>query len=221
LYNPNGLAPAKLLDTKLTKIISGSAGWSLQVPVGWNAVVGADGATATIPSGHGETFRLSVEANPQNLSVVAWYLAKHPEVKESQILQYRSKRGYQGIIGADLLTTYIPWGDHVFVFAYDLDDQPFINYRTTYAMSLNSLELKGLPQISAPVVGAPLPFEPAATTTGVIAQPVPIDVFPAPATTTDSGSTPPAATASSTDATQVPSAPTPVPETLPPPPPTP
>lgn len=174
LYNPNGLAPATLLDAKVVKNVSGSVGWNMQIPTSWTFVENSDGSSATISSGHGEKFVVTIADNAKKQPIVDWYLAAHPQVTASQVLQYRSKRGYLGIIGADLLTTYIPWGDKVFVFTYDLGGQTFINFRTTYSMMLNSLMLQGVPQIAPPVAGAPLPFEPAATSTGVIAQPVPL-----------------------------------------------
>ena len=174
VYNPNGLAPATLLDAKLVKSVSGSIGWTMLVPTPWTVTDNVDGSVATFASGHGEKFKVTIEDNAKKVPIVDWYIATHPQVTASQILQYRSKRGYLGIIGADLLTTYIPWGDKVFVFTYDLNGQTFINFRTIYSMMLNSLVLQGVPQIAPPVAGAPLPFEPAATSTGVIAQPVPL-----------------------------------------------
>ncbi len=175
LYNPNGRAPAKLLDAGLVVLKSGSIGWTLQMPSLWTFKYDvADGSRATIETGHGEMIKISIEDNPDQLGVVDWYLAQHPNVTRDQALQYRSKRGYQGVIGADLLTTYLPWGNKIVTCTYDIDGQPFINYRTTYSMMLNSLELKGMPQLLAPRAGAVLPFEPAATTTGIIAQPVPV-----------------------------------------------
>ncbi|MFH1704950.1 MAG: hypothetical protein ABH861_03160, partial [Patescibacteria group bacterium] len=69
----------------------------------------------------------------------------------------------------------IPWGDKVFVLTYDLNGEPFINYRTTYAMILNSLVLSGLPQVAPPTAGSSLPFEPSATTSGVVSEPVPVE----------------------------------------------
>lgn len=184
LYNPNGRAPSRLIDSGKLKVIEGSIGWSLYAFNPWTVTLGAtDGSTATIATGQGETFKLSVEDNPDKLTVVNWYLAKHPTVKAEQLLQYRSKKGYEGIISPDTLSTYIPWGTKIFVFTYDLDGQPFINYRTTYYMTLNSLILKGVPQEVLPTAGSPittpavaLPFEPSATSTGVVAQPLPVVV---------------------------------------------
>jgi len=178
LYNPNGQAPSKLLDAKLVQIIENPVGWSMQIPINWEIKVSTDGLTAVFNSKHGETFKMSIEDNEKNLPALDWYLAKHPDVKSQQVMQYRSKQGYEGIIGADVLSTYIPWGGKVFVFTYDLGDQPFINYRTTYSMMLNSLILKGLPQIIVGTQTGTLPFEPAATTPGVVTQPQPVDIFP-------------------------------------------
>lgn len=175
LYNPNGRAPSTLLDSKAVKVISASIGWTMQMPTPWTLnLTTADGSQAQIVTGHGESFDIAVVDNPTHQDVLAWYLAQHPDIQASQVLQFRSKRGYQGIISADLLTTYIPWGSQIFSFTYNLDDQPFINFRTTYSMMLNSLTLSGLPQVSSTTNAAPLPFEPAATTTGEIAQPVPV-----------------------------------------------
>lgn len=177
LYNPGGLAPGKLLEAKLVKEVKGSIGWTMSIPNAWSLkLTNPDGSKATIETGKAESFTVSIEQNPNNQSIVDWYVATHPNVQASQLLQYRSKKGYTGIIGADLLTTYIPWGDRIFVFTYELKDQPFINYRTLYSMMLNSLMLTGLPQDVVPVAGATLPFEPGATSTGVISQPE--SIFP-------------------------------------------
>jgi len=190
LYNPNGQAPARLLDAGLVKEVKGSVGWVMQVPSAWTMRLDkTDGTAATLDSGHGETFILTIQDNPDRSSIIDWYLEKNPEVQRNEILVYRSKQGYEGIIGKDLLTTYIPWEDKVFVFKYDIDGQQFINYRTTYSMMLNSLMLQGMPQVAPPTAGTPLPFEPAATTTGVVNQPQAVDVFPSPGEQTAGGGT--------------------------------
>lgn len=178
LYNPNGRAPARLVDAGLLKPFSSGAGWSILLPNPWNVALDAqDGSKATITTGHGELLRIAIEANPQRQPILAWYKASHPEATDAQILKYRSKRGYEGIIGADQLTTYLPWGDKVFVLTYDFGGQPFKNFSTALAMVLNSLELGGMSSVSAPT-SAPLPFEPASSTPGVIAQPETVSGVP-------------------------------------------
>ncbi|MEO5928076.1 MAG: fibronectin type III domain-containing protein [Patescibacteria group bacterium] len=178
LYNPAGSAPAKLLDLALIKTVEAPIGWVLGVPSGWAVTMDkTDGSKTTVDSKHGETFVVTVEDNTSQKPVLEWYLATHPDVTAAQVLQYRSKGGYTGIIGADLLSTYIPWGNKIFVFTYNLNGQTFINYRTTYSMMLNSLMLSGLPQVQAAST-EPLPFEPSATTSGLVAQPVPVEAAP-------------------------------------------
>lgn len=175
LYNPSGPAPVRLLDSNLVRIETAPIGWALSIPASWSMKLdAANGSRATIDTKHGELFRVAVESNPARKPMLDWYLEKHPGDDPSMVMQYRSKTGYSGIIGSDLLTTYIPWGDRVFVLTYDLDGQSFINFRTTYAMILNSLMLSGVPQVTE-VVTEPLPFEPSATTSGVITQPIPVE----------------------------------------------
>lgn len=175
LYNPDATPPSNLLAAGLVKEYAGTVGWKMQIPASWSVTQDApDGSRMTIATGHDEVFHFSLEANPDHLSVLDWYLKQHPEVSRDQVLAYKTKRGYEGVLGVDLLTTYLPWGDKVVVFGYDLAGQTFINFRTTYAMMLNSLQLNGLQTTKPAPSQTALPFEPAATTTGVIAQPVPV-----------------------------------------------
>jgi len=175
LYSPYGRAPAKLAGSGSVKTVEGNIGWSMSVPKDSDmAVQDQDGAVAVIKTGHGEMFTVNVEDNPNKLPVVDWFLSKNPDAEKDRIMVFKSKGGYEGIIGPDLLTTYVPWGDMVFVFRYDMNGQPFINYRTVYSMMLNSLALKGLPQKLVPAGTGLLPFEPAATETGAVTAPVPL-----------------------------------------------
>ena len=187
LYNPGGRAPGKLLDAKLVTESRSDVGWSMYVPVSWTMTIGTNGLSAVIATGHAESFSVAIEDNIQALSIIDWYKQKNPTVPENQIYEYVTKKGYKGITGPDLLTTYIPWGSKVFVFTYLLNGQPFINYRTTYAMMMNSLLLNGLPQVSASVMAqTALPFEPSANATGTVNEPVLIAPFPEPSPTATS-----------------------------------
>lgn len=189
LYNPAGKAPGRLVDSALIKAYPSQIGWVLSVPTSWSLRFDVvDGSRATIDSGHGETFAVAIEENPDKKPILDWYKERYPDVNLSQVLQYRSKGGYVGIIGTDLLTTYVPWGDRIFTFTYALNGQPFINYRTTYSMILNSLMLSGLPQITPTPPGTPLPFEPSPTTTGVTVPPIPVQPLGGAASSTEASS---------------------------------
>ncbi|MBU1349072.1 hypothetical protein KJ781_03315 [Patescibacteria group bacterium] len=185
LYNPSQDAPVRLLDSALVKIVTAPVGWVMSIPTEWEVAMDpVDGTKATVDTRHGETFLISIESNPAKKPILQWYLDTHPGVNPSQVMAYRSKGGYEGIIGVDQLTTYVPWGNRVFVFTYDIDGQSFINYRTTYYMMMNSLILSGM-AVDALPTGEVLPFEPSATTSGVVAQPVPVST-----TTEETGTTP-------------------------------
>lgn len=154
LYSPSGKAPGKLLESGLVKEFQSPVGWNIYVPTSWQVRLEENGRVGTILTGHGEIFRVSLEDNPSGQPIMDWYLAKNPGVLSSQVQAIQTKSGFDGIEGADQLTTYIPWGDRVFIIRYDLDDQPFVNFRTTYEMMKNSLALTlaptGLSPIAAP-----------------------------------------------------------------------
>ncbi|MFH1078376.1 MAG: fibronectin type III domain-containing protein, partial [Patescibacteria group bacterium] len=191
LYNPSQDAPVRLLDSALVKVVTAPVGWVMSIPTPWSVTMDpADGTKATIDTHHGETFLISIESNPQKKEILQWYLDTHPGVNPTQVMAYRSKGGYEGIIGVDQLTTYVPWGNRVFVFTYDIDGQSFINYRTTYYMMMNSLVLSGMAVDSALTTGEALPFEPSATASGVVTQPVPVIATTTETTTGSGGTTP-------------------------------
>ena len=157
LYNPAAKAPVRLLDSGIVKSFSASAGWSVYIPVRLTGTLDVpDGARATIPTGHGETFVITVEDNPNNLPLLDWYLAKNPGIVSSAVRSFTTKGGLEGIFGVDRLDAYFAWGTKIFSLRYLLNDQPFINFRTTFEMMLNSLKLSGAPIISsAPQIGGP------------------------------------------------------------------
>lgn len=179
LYNPAGKQGVTLLQSGLVKVFESAVGWRVLAPTTWQAATADGGLKGTITTGHGETFSMSVEDNPENQSLLDWYLSKNPGVLSSQVSAIRTKSGYEGLEGADQLTAYFAWGNKVFIFRYDLDDQPFVNFRTTFEMMKNSLSLTAAPNVPA----APAPSSPPATTTTTFA-PVSSSETPAEATTT-------------------------------------
>lgn len=158
LYNPAAKAPVRLLDSGLVKVFAAPAGWSLLIPIPWVAALDLpDGSQATINTASGETFSIRLETNPQNLPLMDWYLSKNPGVLSSAVRSFTTKGGLSGIFGTDRLDAYFVWGDRVFSLRYAVNAQPFINYRTTFEMMLNSLKLVGAPIVTAPVetIGGP------------------------------------------------------------------
>lgn len=151
LYNPAAKSPVRLLDSGLVKPFAGPAGWSLLVPADWTTGLNVpDGSQATIATGRGETVSLRIEDNSTVASLSDWYLARTPGESASSVRAFLTKNGIQGVAVSDRLEALFAWGGKVFRVKYDIDGQPFINYRTTFEMMLNSLKLVGVPTLAAP-----------------------------------------------------------------------
>ena len=206
LYDPTKINPAKLILSSLVKDVSSPLGWSFYIPTAWNGVLNTpDGSQATIDSGHGETFTVSVQDNPNSLSLADWYLAKHPDVQAAALRSFVTKGGLEGLLSPDRLEALFKWDGKVFLLDYVIDGQPFIYFRTTFEVMLNSLKLVGVPVLELPgspaTIGGPgallgAPVTSTATelppTGAVISAGVPTSTEVAPPVETTS--TPPSAT---------------------------
>ncbi|MCR4256644.1 MAG: fibronectin type III domain-containing protein [Candidatus Uhrbacteria bacterium] len=162
LYNPAAAAPVRLLDSGLVVPFVSPAGWSLYVPRGWTATLDEnDGSRATIRTGQGEVFRVTIADNPNELSLTDWYIAGHPGIAPSQLRAILTKGGLEGLLGPDRLDAHFAWDGKILILTYDLASRPFIQFRTTYEMLLNSLRLSGVPVLSeseAPALDGPGEF---------------------------------------------------------------
>ncbi|MCC6564104.1 fibronectin type III domain-containing protein [Candidatus Uhrbacteria bacterium] len=162
LYNPAAKAPVRLLDSGLVTAFVSPAGWSLFIPKGWTSTLdSADGSRATVRTGQGETFRISIQDNPNGASLADWYVAGHAGASASQLREILTKGGLTGLLGPERTDAQFAWDGKVFVLQYDLGTRPFINFRTSYEMMLNSLRLSGVPVVSeeaAPSLDGPGEF---------------------------------------------------------------
>lgn len=162
LYNPAAKAPVRLLDSGLVTAFVSQAGWSIYVPRGWTSTLDtSDGSRATIRTGQGETFRISIQDNPNNATLSDWYIAGHAGASASQLREFQTKGGLNGLLGPERTDALFAWEGKVFVIQYDLGTRPFINFRTSYEMILNSLRLSGVPVVSesaAPALDGPGEF---------------------------------------------------------------
>lgn len=162
LYNPAAKAPVRLLDSGLVTAFVSPAGWSLFIPKDWTATLdAADGSRATIRTGQGETFRISIEDNPNSATLSDWYVARHAGASASLLREFQTKGGLTGLLGPERTDAQFAWDGKVFILQYDLGTKTFINFRTTYEMMLNSLRLSGVPVLSeaaAPALEGPGEF---------------------------------------------------------------
>lgn len=197
LYNPAAKSPVRLLDSGLVKLFSAPVGWSLLVPMNWTAGLDIpDGSQASMTSGRGEVVTLRIEDNPTGASLADWYSARTPGESASSVRAFLTKSGLQGISAGDRLETAFAWGNKVFTVKYGTGGQPFINYRTTFEMMLNSLKLVGVPTVSVSTDASSGPGSLTGTTTSTpSAPPVPSGIvssstmpvlFPVDATSTTS-----------------------------------
>jgi len=151
-----------LLDSGLVTAFVSPAGWSLFIPKGWTSTLdSSDGSRATVRTGQGETFRISIQDNPNGASLADWYVAGHAGASASQLREILTKGGLTGLLGPERTDAQFAWDGKVFVLQYDLGTRPFINFRTSYEMMLNSLRLSGVPVVSeeaAPSLDGPGEF---------------------------------------------------------------
>ncbi|MEK7473661.1 MAG: fibronectin type III domain-containing protein [Patescibacteria group bacterium] len=151
LYNPAAAAPVRLLDSGLVVPFVSPAGWSMYVPKSWTATPDEnDGSRATIRTGQGEVFRVSIEDNPGEQSLADWYATRHAGVVSSQLRDILTKGGLVGLLGPDRLDAHFAWDGKILALTYDNAEKPFINFRTTYEMLMNSLRLSGVPPTPSP-----------------------------------------------------------------------
>lgn len=149
LYNPAVKAPSRLVDSGLVAVLSAPAGWSMFVPKRWTTGLDVpDGSHATIASGQGESLIVQIVDNPEQKTLLDWYLAQNPGVTSSDVRSFTTKGGLAGIFSQDRLTAYFAWESKILSIQYNLNGQKFVNYRTVFEMMLNSLTLNGAPVVS-------------------------------------------------------------------------
>lgn len=147
LYNPAARAPGRLLDSGLVRLVTSPIGWSIYVPRAWTERPDpTNPSKTTVDTTHGETFSLFLEQNTAGKTLRDWYAEMRPSATGT-LRDVTTKGGLQGLVGADQLEVFFAWQDKVFVIRYELNGQNFINFRTTYEMMLNSLQLSGAPVV--------------------------------------------------------------------------
>lgn len=175
LYNPAASAPGKLLESGLVRSLSSPSGWAMYIPTGWTSTPDeADASRLTLQSGRGERFAVSVESNPSKQELGPWVAARVNQPVDS-LGEFTTKGGLRGVYSADRMQAWLVWGNAVFHITYDLQSQPFLNFRTTLEMMLNSLSLNGaaiLPTTLTPANSGPGSLlAPASTTQATVPVP--------------------------------------------------
>ncbi len=216
LYNPATTAPGKLLESGLVRSQSSPSGWVMYVPTTWTSTPDeSDTSRLTLQSGRGERFAVSVESNPSNQELGPWVAARVNQPVES-LGEFTTKGGLRGVYSTDRMQAWLAWGNAVFHITYDLQSQPFLNFRTTLEMMLNSLSLNGaaiLPTTLTPANSGPGSLlAPASSTPATTPAPEAVATSTTPAigvpdtnTSTTAASVPPTSSSSTPSAPSTPS----------------
>lgn len=158
LYNPAATAPGKLIESGLVRSLSASSGWVMYVPANWTSALDpADANRMVLQTGRGEQIVASVETNTSRQELAPWVAARINQPVET-LGEFTTKGGLRGVYSPDRMQAWLAWGDAVFRLTYDLQAQPFVNFRTTLEMMLNSLSLNGaaiLPTTLTPANSGP------------------------------------------------------------------
>jgi len=143
LYNPAGFRPTKLVEAGLVKDYLAVTGtFQLLYPSAW--IVGqtskSEGADFVDPV-NGDAFAVAIQDNPNNQALLDWYMSRNPGASSSEIQQFTTKSGLEGIrvpAGPGNLTAYIDLGGGaIYKLGYAAGPQGVI-YASTFTMFLNS-----------------------------------------------------------------------------------
>ncbi len=135
LYNPAG---KNQLLTKNSNVISVKwNGWSMLIPKSWTLTADKnDPATASIQTGSQTQIRLQARVNVAHQTLTNWIGSS-----SSGMRSYTTKSGFHAMESSDGLTTYVSASDTILIVTYDLNGDPSYEYRTTYAMIINALQI--------------------------------------------------------------------------------
>lgn len=100
LYNPAGLAPARLLDTGLVyEYENPRDGWTISVPRQWAiAAQGSDQRTLVVTTAEGrEVLAVFLEEHPSDLTLEVWANQRPDGVALAPLTSFTSKRGAEGV----------------------------------------------------------------------------------------------------------------------------
>jgi hypothetical protein len=142
LYNPAGFKPTRLADAGLVETFISTVGkFEMLYPSKWVKTERA-GGEAVFTNPEEEPVAVSIEENPNDQSVLDWYLSQNPNVSPLQVQPFFTKSGLEGVRSPDGLTAYIAGGRNIFVLAYATGLKESATFRSTFTMMVNSFMLK-------------------------------------------------------------------------------
>lgn len=108
--------------------------WFLLLPKAWK--VSAQESSMMISTLSGNTFTITSMPNAQHLAISLWL---ESSAGTTGMRSFKTKNGLDAMQSADGLTTYVATDDIVLQVTYAVGSDASYEYRTTYAMLINSL----------------------------------------------------------------------------------
>lgn len=131
-------------DTNLVRKYSNTElGYEMLYPKSWLASADPNDSQGVIfNTTTGEFIQISIQNNPDRLSVKDWYLIKSPGVDSFKIQTiYNWEKSLAGILSVDKFVAYYSRGDKVYLISYNTNIQSEANFKTTFEMMYKSFEL--------------------------------------------------------------------------------
>ena len=132
LFSPMAKGVALVTDDQVQK--QSWNGWFFLLPKAWK--VSAQESSMMISTLSGSSFTMTATPNSQHLSVSLWL---ESSAGTSGMKSFKTKNGLDAMQSADGLTTYVATDDTVLQVTYAVGSDASYEYRTTYAMLINSL----------------------------------------------------------------------------------
>ncbi|MDD5625849.1 MAG: hypothetical protein PHG83_01635 [Patescibacteria group bacterium] len=154
LTDPLQAGENKLSAAGLVNIYTNSTfSYSFFYPSSWitRAIPETNNEEVLVITNTGEFFSVSVEKNPDQLSLIDWYSKQSPTT-EKGLLTTITVNNQPALWSSDHLTIYISKDENVYVISYNVGTEKEANFKATFKLLINSFQFI-VP--SAPVASRP------------------------------------------------------------------
>ncbi|MFA5211515.1 MAG: hypothetical protein WC414_03360 [Patescibacteria group bacterium] len=146
LYNPNGFAPVKIIDSGLVReYINPYYSYRIYYPATWTkAEVDNQAKQAIFSSISGDYISVNVFDKELNQDFYTWFSENSKEQKIGDLLTFVNRFKYKALARRDNLVYYFEDEAHIYVLVYNPRDLGPIKYRNIFKMMSQSFRLSNL-----------------------------------------------------------------------------
>jgi hypothetical protein len=164
LFDPSTPSPAMLKDNPLiAQYGDAKAGIALLRPKAWAQEGPAADGTVSFTAPTGERVRVTVKPKPADQPLLDWYATQAAGTSVTLVETFQTRSGRQAALSPDRMTAYVELGDKVATLVLDLGKAQFLQYRVTFQVMVQSVEIGlGLFDGQSAPVAQPKPAAPAA-----------------------------------------------------------